>query len=690
MSRMPHNARVRSKEVFGILEWFHFQDYGAVDRALADLQELGVGHLRTGISWADWMRPGGADWIAWLFERFAAHNLELLPCFLYTPPSLGEVWRTSSPPRNLGDYADFVALMIEKFGDAFQQVELWNEPNNLAQCDFGRDPDFSKFAAMIIPAARWAKKQGKKTVLGGMSPIEPGWLEQMIDRGVLEDIDVLGIHGFPGTWEKNWNGWAQQISELDAVLERRGLQVPMWITEVGYSTRDHRQYQQLEVFLDALDAPCERMYWYGLYDLAADRASLLGHYFDEREYHCGLKHADGRAKLLYRVLATAGEEGVRETCRWAAPRDTRPHNGVLITGGAGFVGCNLAFRLLSEGRDVVVFDNLSRPGVERNLRWLIEHFEDRLWVINADIRDAYAIRAALEGVSEVFHFAGQTAVTASLEDPIDDFTTNARGTLNLLEEIRRRETPPTLVFTSTNKVYGDLGEIQLEEAERRYQPVGQDVRSDGIDESRPLDLYSPYGCSKGVADQYVLDYARTFGIRACVFRMSCIYGPRQMGTEDQGWVAHFLMRALAGEPITIYGDGKQVRDVLFVDDLVDAFVRTRESMAALTGRVFNIGGGAANTMSLLEFLGLIERTHGSMPAVSFAPWRPGDQRYFVSDTSAFCQAPGWQPRVRREDGVQRLYRWLVDSRRSRRTADLAPDMPVVSSIAPSLRSGGSR
>lgn len=667
MSQVPKNARGAAHRTVGILEWFAFEDRDFVEHTLADLERLGARHLRTGISWADWMRDGGPEWIAWLFERFERAGLEVLPCLLYTPPSEGEVARTSSPPRRLKSYADFVDQIIARHGRHFDYVELWNEPNNVAEWDFRRDPEYTKFAEMIILAANWAQQQGKKTVLGGMSPIDPGWLEHIIGQGVVEYIDVLGVHGFPGTWEKGWTNWHDQIGQVDQVLDRYGFELPIWITEVGYSTRNHRDFQQLEVFRDALDAPAERVYWYGMYDLPSERSSILGFHLDEREYHCGLKRADGGAKLLYRLWADRGEQTVREVCTWPTIDKPAPTDAALITGGAGFIGSNLAYRLLSEGREVVVFDNLSRPGVEANLRWLVEQFDDNLWVVTADLRDPHAVHYAVQGASQVFHFAGQTAVTTSLSDPVDDFTANARATVNLLEALRTSQRSPSLIFTSTNKVYGNLGDVDLVERATRYMPADEALARRGIDEQRPLHLCSPYGCSKGAADQYVLDYARTFGLDACVFRMSCIYGPRQFGTEDQGWVAHFLLRALDARPITIYGDGKQVRDVLFVDDLVDAFVRAADALGGdadeLRGRAFNIGGGPEQTMSLLELLEIIEELDGRPPRVDFDRWRPGDQRFYVSDISSFRQATGWQPSVGRREGVGRLYEWVRELRR---------------------------
>jgi CDP-paratose 2-epimerase len=333
-------------------------------------------------------------------------------------------------------------------------------------------------------------------------------------------------------------------------------------------------------------------------------------------------------------------------------------SSVLITGGAGFVGVNLAARLLSERRPVTIYDNLSRPGVERNLHWLREQFGDAVPVRIGDTRDAHNLREAVNGASHVFHFAAQVAVTSSLIDPLADFEVNLRGTLNLLEAIRTARHPPSLVFTSTNKVYGALADVELETTPTRYQPRYSHLRETGISERRPLDFHSPYGCSKGGADQYVLDYARSFGLNTAVLRMSCIYGPHQFGTEDQGWVAHFLIRALERRTITIYGDGRQVRDILYVDDLIEAFLAAQAKMPELRGRAFNIGGGPQHTLSLLELLARIEKLQGHAQRVAHAPWRVGDQRYYVSDTRAFQTATGWRARVSVEDGIAHLHDWL--------------------------------
>jgi CDP-paratose 2-epimerase len=335
---------------------------------------------------------------------------------------------------------------------------------------------------------------------------------------------------------------------------------------------------------------------------------------------------------------------------------------VLIVGGAGFIGCNLAAHLAKTGTRVHVYDDLSRPGVDRNLVWLQRTFGNRIEATIADVRDRERIREAVTDAQAVFHFAAQTAVTTSLVEPLHDFDVNARGTIELLEAVRRRKNPPAVIFTSTNKVYGCLPDLPMAIENGRWRPTDDKLVRSGIDESRPLEFRTPYGCSKGCADQYVLDYAHSFGVPAVVFRMSCIYGPHQLGTEDQGWVAHFLIRAIEGKPITIYGDGRQVRDILYVEDLVDAFVRAWSRVGALAGRAFNIGGGPQSTISLGELLAMIESLRGTRPATSYEDWRQGDQRYYVSNTSAFTAETGWKPRVGPRAGIEALHGWLVENR----------------------------
>jgi CDP-paratose 2-epimerase len=336
----------------------------------------------------------------------------------------------------------------------------------------------------------------------------------------------------------------------------------------------------------------------------------------------------------------------------------------LITGGAGFIGTNLADRLLGSGKNVMILDNLSRPGVEENARWLSRTYQERVQIRVADVRDREAVQECVQGAEQIFHLAAQVAVTTSVEDPLQDFEINLVGTMNLLESVRTSGRRIPMVFTSTNKVYGQLDGLNVRRNGSRYEPVEFDIQMRGINEDRHLCFCSPYGCSKGASDQYVLDYARTYGLSAAVFRMSCIYGPHQFGTEDQGWVAHFLISAMEGVPITIYGDGFQVRDILFVTDLVDGFLLAQSRMEAVKGQAFNIGGGPSRTISLIELIERIETLQGNRPDVRFSGWRLGDQKYYVSDTSRFHQATGWFPRVDVIEGTARLHEWILSARPS--------------------------
>ncbi|MBS1120686.1 MAG: NAD-dependent epimerase/dehydratase [Deltaproteobacteria bacterium] len=336
---------------------------------------------------------------------------------------------------------------------------------------------------------------------------------------------------------------------------------------------------------------------------------------------------------------------------------------VLIIGGAGFIGSNLAARFAAQGYRVRIYDSLSRPGVEQNLAWLQMQHGDRIEAEIADVRDRVRLRGAVAGARAVFHFAAQVATTTSLLEPRHDFEVNAWGTLEVLEALRVQATPPPLVFASTNKVYGSLQDVPMMIEGSRWRPTSAALAATGIDERRGLAFRTPQGCSKGAADQYVLDYAHSFGLPATVLRMSCIYGPRQLGTEDQGWVAHFLICALRDQEITIYGDGRQVRDVLFVDDLIDALDRAWTHIDAIRGRAFNIGGGPGNSISLVELVDLISLLRGSSPDIAMEGWRAGDQRYYVSDPSAFTAATGWRPRISPRAGVEALYGWLLEQRR---------------------------
>ncbi|MCB2053146.1 MAG: NAD-dependent epimerase/dehydratase family protein [Geminicoccaceae bacterium] len=444
---------------------------------------------------------------------------------------------------------------------------------------------------------------------------------------------------------------------MRAVLDRHGCDAQIWITEAGYSTWRHDEARQAAAYVQLREAPVERFYWYALQDLAEDVAVQEGPRFDQRHYHLGLYDAKGRPKLLARLLAQGGTDAVETVLAQAHPAPTlcRTHP-VLVTGGAGFIGANLAHRLAHEGEHVLILDNLARPGVERNLAWLRTHHPRRLSVALADLRDREALAGATTDATSVFHLAAQTAVTTSLDDPMEDFAVNLGATVSLLEALRARRVP--LVFASTNKVYGDLADVALARSGEAWLPTDADIRRHGIGEDRPISLHTPYGCSKGAADQYVLDYARSFDVPTAVLRMSCIYGPRQFGTEDQGWVAHFLIRALEGRPIAIFGDGRQVRDVLYVDDAVSAYLAVRREIGQLRGQAFNLGGGADNAVSLMQVLREIERLTGRPVAIEYGVWRRGDQRWYVSDTRRLYRAVGLSPPVDWRIGLQRLATWL--------------------------------
>lgn len=337
---------------------------------------------------------------------------------------------------------------------------------------------------------------------------------------------------------------------------------------------------------------------------------------------------------------------------------------ILITGGAGFIGCNLAARLLNRGATVTIYDNLSRPGTPSNLDWLrtlAGNAAGSLSFIQADVRDAAALELAARSVDAIFHLAGQVAVTCSVQDPRTDFEINALGTFNVLEAARKASTRPVVLYASTNKVYGGMEDIAIVEEATRYRY--RDLPN-GVSEAQPLDFHSPYGCSKGAGDQYVRDYQRIYGLKTVVFRQSCCYGLRQFGVEDQGWVAHFVIAAQFGRPISIYGDGKQVRDILFIDDLVDAYELALERISIAAGKVYNVGGGIVNTISIWqEFEPILSRLaqHPVVPT-HYGDWRPGDQPVFVSDISRIERELNWRPRVGVVEGVERLWNWVRDNR----------------------------
>ena len=671
---MSQVAAVPVARKFGFVEWFRIGERDRVIEAVAGMRNAGAVYLRTHLSWAEYHAPGGREWFDWLIPTLS-RDFDLLPCVHYTPPSLSRTGHVSGPPRRLQDYADFIDYILTRYGTNFSHIELWNEPNNLLDWDWREDHDWLLFCEMAGAAAHWVTERGWKAVLGGPSPFDAHWLDLMGQRGVLAKVAAVGFHAFPGTWDSelaSWRGYDVHLRELRDVLARWNPAAEAWITEAGYSTWRSDDAQQVVHFNEALSAPAERLYWYGWQDVPRATPVQEGIYFDPRHYHLGVTDEIGRPKLLRRILERSGTAGLTSIETLQRPAGLVPeHPPTLIIGGAGFIGSNLANDLLGDGQEVVILDSLARPGVQRNLEWLRGKYGSRVQVCIGDVRDRQLLGEVVKGSKEVFHLAAQVAVTSSLVDPAEDFSINAHGTFNVLEAIRNVAADVPLIFASTNKVYGSLGDIPLHEIGGRHLPADPGLRAHGIDESRPLDFCTPYGCSKGAADQYVLDYAKSYGLRTAVLRMSCIYGPRQFGTEDQGWVAHFLIRALKHQPITVYGDGKQVRDILHVRDAVIAYRGLMAEIEQFSGRAFNLGGGPFNAVSVEAVLNEIAAMADKDVSLTRSEWRAGDQLYFVADTRRLNQAIGWHARIGWRDGLRDLAAWVRD--------DL--DLPLALSLA---------
>ena len=306
----------------GVLEWFELGNRGRVERVCAGLRAIGVTRLRTGVSWADWHRPEGEEWYAWLLPRLA-REFELLPCLHHTPPSRGLRPTIQSPPRRPRDFADFLDVLVDRFGDLFDWVELWNEPNNLNDWDWSLDPQWDRFCELVGDAGYWARQLGKKVVLGGMCPFDPNWLDLLGSRGLFTVLDAVGLHGFPGGWTTVWRGWDSDVERTREVLRRHGSDAEVWITECGYSTWRHDELAQAAALVDALDAPAERVYWYAAEDLAPARNACDGWHVDDRHYHFGLADAEGRPKLAARALARGGLDALHATVALASARRNR-------------------------------------------------------------------------------------------------------------------------------------------------------------------------------------------------------------------------------------------------------------------------------------------------------------------------------------------------------------------------------
>lgn len=504
----------------GVVQYFHKGDHETVESVLNGLDDLRVTNLRTAISWCDWTLEGGEEWYGWLLPKLT-ERFDVLPCFLYTPPALGILPKTSSPPRDPQAYGEFVEMVLQRHAGDFPYVELWNEPNNYIEWDWTIDPEWTIFAEMIAGAAGRAAGLGVKSVLGGMSPFDPNWLDLMFKRGALEHVDVIGVHGFPGTWEAVWDGWDSHIGRVEEVVEAHDGGQRIWVTEAGFSTWAHDEFSQLTTLTGLAEAPAERVYWYSVEDLAPERETLDGFHCDERAYHFGLQRRGGVPKLVRRVLGERGLDGVREMVAFAAghggPTPQRP--GALVTGGAGFIGAELTDRIASSGTPVTILDSLAQPGSEESARRLKQKHGDLVRLLVGDVRDVFAVRRALAHADRVFHLAAQVSPAQSVREPRTDLDINVQGTMNVLEEARLLPSPPAIVFASTSDVH---------------------------------ELSSPHACSKAAAEHYVVDYACTFGLRTCALRIDTVEDRAEAGDlVDALLRASTDERALTGQALDV-------------------------------------------------------------------------------------------------------------------------------------------
>jgi CDP-paratose 2-epimerase len=421
----------------GILEWFRPGEERRVEQAIEQIRAVGIRHLRTGVSWADWMTPGGRNWYAWLLPTLAA-DLDVLPCFSYTPPSLNEHNATNAPPRRLEDYGDFVCFFIELFGEHFDWVELWNEPDNHREWNAAFDAGYESFATMVGHAGQWSRRLGKRTLLGGLANADPNFLSLMHDRGALQHFDAVGVHGFPFSFEFYWEGWPARVRRLRERLDWCGRpDLPIWITEAGYSTWRHDEAEQLGTFLDALAAPVDRVYWYSLADLDPDLPTVDGFHSDEREYHFGLRASDGREKLLSRLLAAGGPVAVRQMQERLASQPQVSGEAVLVLGGCGRQGVKLLDDARRQGRQVVVIDDLSGERSSERAEQLAD--DGGVQLLCGSVLDERLVREQVAAAGEVHH-AAFARVDASATRAFD---VDLQGVRNLLETLRRLDDPPT-------------------------------------------------------------------------------------------------------------------------------------------------------------------------------------------------------------------------------------------------------
>lgn len=642
----PTKQSAQNKRV-GLIERFPVNDRVHAMRVIHQLNELGIKDLKIILN-PEYIIQNEhlMDWYDWLIPELAL-QANFLPSFSYTPSPE----RKKLPELNQ-DYTTFIQTFLHRHGDHFTHVELQQTIGDRKEDIPAKNQ--MQFGWIVVMTALRIRAAGKKVILGGMNINR---LQDMIDLGIMEHINVVGLRRFPEEQETEWSSYLDGVNQL--LIQNRLTDIEVWITETGCTAHQFEEQKQFESFLNASGSPAPRIYWCSLNDHTLNRNK------SDDTYSYGMVSDNEYPRLLYRLIKDRGLDNLRHdewmSRPYVTPQDDGLSKNYLITGGAGFIGTNLADHLLKNGNRVTIYDNLSRPGVEKNLRWLKNRYDKNLSITIADIRTVGKLEEAVHDKDMVFHFASQVAVTSSFQDPAQDLEINVCGTFNLLRALCKQDNPPALLYSSTNKVYGRLNHIRLEEDELRYAPVNERPAKFGINENTPLEFCSPYGCSKGSADQYVLDHARELGLRAAVFRMSCIYGPHQFGTEDQGWVAHFLLSAMRDNIITLYGNGKQVRDLLYIEDLVRAFMLAGNAIDTIAGEAFNIGGGPHNSVSVLEVIELIREATGKPVQINFGPWRTGDQRYYVSDTRKFSDCTGWIPTVSVDAGLRSLIRWYTEN-----------------------------
>ncbi len=420
---MTDSEVATDKPVLGILEWFRPGEESRVERALDALHRLKINHLRTGVSWADWMSPQGRSWYEWLLPTLGS-RVDVLPCFSYTPPSLNDFQATNAPPRRLEDYSDFVCYCIELFGEHFEWVELWNEPDNHREWNAAFDDDYSIFSEMIANAGKWARNLEKKVLLGGLANADPNFLSMLHGRGVLDHVDAVGVHGFPFSFEFYWEGWPKRVERLRERLDWCGMtKLPIWITECGYSTWRHDPLAQAATFVDAMKAPADRIYWYALDDLDPRLPTVDGFHSDEREYHFGLSTPDGRPKLLGHLLQKHAPHAVATLVDQLETKSAPVDQFLLVTGGCGNRARSIVDDATADGADYLLYDNLSSEGsIGRSLRR-----SSPLEV--GDVLDEHRLRDAMKGADRVVH----AALVADASRPEWTYRTNTIGTLHVLQ-----------------------------------------------------------------------------------------------------------------------------------------------------------------------------------------------------------------------------------------------------------------